>query len=220
MGKKPPDWAQKKCEQRPLKALKLSPAAILERQAKILQKKQLMIEVKKKRAEIFTEPGEARLADSRNMASKNDLKVVTDFGGMEGGLIGLKRVAKKYKLTLKHLSSSDEKPYARRWIKCLSPECEVLEDATKRDLKQTPDHDVYSACWQCQPYCQGGKGEGVKDKKGRGAPNIVATLRLIKAKKTKMFVSENSPNLVAPKHIDVTLKVVRTLREQNYRVFC
>ena len=109
MGKKPPDSAKKK----PLKALKLSPAAILERQAKILQKKQLMIEVKKKRAEIFTEPGEARLADSRNMASKNDLKVVTDFGGMEGGLIGLKRVANKYKLTLTNLSSSDEKPYAR-----------------------------------------------------------------------------------------------------------
>ena len=96
----------------------------------------------------------------------------------------------------------------------------MLEDATKRDLKQTPDHDVYSACWQCQPYCQGGKGEGVKDKKGRGAPNIVATLRLIKANKPKMFVSENSPNLVAPKRIDVTLKGVRTLREQNYRVFC
>ena len=171
--------------------------------------------------DIFKEPAAAQQLGHRAAVDSNKvLRVCSDFGGMEGSILSLKRLQSKGQIKrIDHLTSSDTCPGCRKWIEKLSPKCKVSDNAITRPLKDVPEHDIYTACWPCQPYARGAKGEGANDSKQRGAIAIMSSLKLIKKHKPIVVMSEQSAGILQPKHIGLLLRIVRAFREVGYLVF-
>ncbi len=113
----------------------------------------------------------------QNVAGKKRLRVATDSGGLEGHAVALKR---NCHVKFDHVNSSDNEPACHRFISTLSPNCKVAKDANDRSISNADDHDIYIACWPCQPYAKGGSNTGEGDP--RGVQCVTSSLRLIKKK--------------------------------------
>ena len=66
----------------------------------------------------------------------------------------------------------------------------VYDDVTKRDVKDMPQVDIYTAGFPCQPWSSEGKGEGRRDKQGRGLI-FDHVLKYINEKLPTSFLLEN-----------------------------
>lgn len=135
---------------------------------------------------------------------------------MDGPIVALKRLQRKGECRFRHLSASEDNVSCRNWLKELSPQCLVPEDALNEEVL-IPKHDCYVACWPCQPYANGGKNKGAEDH--RGAATITASLRRIKKSRPKLVLFENSKGILQAKHLPLLLKIVRALRSLDYLVF-
>ena len=171
------------------------------------EKKQLLLQ-------IMQEPKGKRL-DHSNEPPPELLKVCSDFGGLEGAILALKRI----KVNFVHLSSSDTKPACQSWIMALSPGCNVAGNAIGRSPSQVPPHHIYTACWPCQPYCHGGKCEGSEDSKGRGAVAVTSSLKVIRKHRPIVILGEQPIGILNVKHLKFFKGMIECLRGLGYYVF-
>jgi len=95
---------------------------------------------------------------------------------------------------------------------------EPVGDITKIANEQhvtVPDHDVLAGGFPCQPFSKSGYQRGMDEARGTLFWNIA---RIIEEKRPKIVLLENVRNIAGPRHKHEWDVIIRTLREQGYRV--
>ena len=102
--------------------------------------------------------------------------------------------------------------YRRNWG--VDPLGDITKLAGEGEVS-IPDHDVLCAGFPCQPFSKSGAQRGMEETRGTLYWNI---LRIIQDRRPTMVLLENVRNLAGPRHIHEWELIVRTLREEGYRV--
>ena len=178
-----------------------------------LKKQCALVKYKRRLTEILNE--DMSLSHAR-FQKPTIIQVGTDFGGIEGPIICLKRLEIKVGLKFKHVYSNEANKKLRNWTRALSPDCAIDFDACNR-VERIPHLDAFVFCPPCQPCASGGKHRGTIDP--RGGPCVIASLKLVQERRPALVIFENSPTLLSMKYINVTLGIVRALRANGYKVF-
>ena len=95
---------------------------------------------------------------------------------------------------------------------------EPLGDITEfanEDFVKVPDHEVLVGGFPCQPFSKSGYQKGMDEARGTLFWNIA---RIIEEKKPKIVLLENVRNISGPRHKHEWDVIIRTLRENGYRV--
>ncbi|MCL1859901.1 MAG: DNA (cytosine-5-)-methyltransferase, partial [Oscillospiraceae bacterium] len=88
-------------------------------------------------------------------------------------------------------------------------------DITKIDAATIPDHDILFAGFPCQPFSIIGDMKGFEDTRGTLFFDIV---RILKVKKTKMFMLENVKQLSTHNKGNTLKTIIKTLEALGYKV--
>ncbi len=83
------------------------------------------------------------------------------------------------------------------------------------ELVDVPDHDVLVGGFPCQPFSKSGLQRGMDEARGTLFWNIA---KIIEVKKPKIVLLENVRNISGPRHAHEWEVIIRTLRENGYRV--
>lgn len=95
----------------------------------------------------------------------------------------------------------------------LRPDGDIVEATTGR--MDVPDHDVLAAGFPCQPFSKSGRQRGMDEARGTLFWNI---LRVLEERRPKIVLLENVRNIAGPRHAHEWDVIIRSLREQGYRV--
>ena len=90
-------------------------------------------------------------------------------------------------------------------------------DITKISTDEIPDFDILCAGFPCQPFSYAGKLEGFEDKT-RGTL-FFDILRIIKAKRPKMFLLENVKGLKSHQKGKTMNIIINSLEDAGYTVY-
>lgn len=101
--------------------------------------------------------------------------------------------------------------YENNWG--MKPQGDIIA-LTEHDVL-VPDHDVLCAGFPCQPFSKSGKQLGMDETRGTLFWNI---LRILEAKRPKMFILENVKNLIGPRHRHEYEVIIASLRSLGYLV--
>jgi DNA (cytosine-5)-methyltransferase 1 len=102
--------------------------------------------------------------------------------------------------------------YERNWG--LDPYRDLTKDAND-NVMHVPPHDVLTAGFPCQPFSKSGAQRGMDETRGTLYWNI---LKIINAHHPKIVLLENVRNLAGPRHNHEWNVIIKTLREEGYRV--
>ncbi len=96
----------------------------------------------------------------------------------------------------------------------ITPKGDITELANENGVN-VPDHDVLVGGFPCQPFSKSGLQKGMDEARGTLFWNIA---RIIEVKKPKIVLLENVRNLTGPRHKHEWEVIIRTLRENGYKV--
>ena len=143
-----------------------------------------------------------------------DVRLGTDFGGMDTPVIALKTLG----YTVQHVFNSEKNCSCIKLSKEItSPDCEVrYKNITDRQADTVPKCDLYVAGIPCVPWCAGGNQEGLDDKDG---PLWMDAITYIKTKLPKAAVLECAPTLLQHKKFEESRRqFVRMIENEGYEV--
>lgn len=83
------------------------------------------------------------------------------------------------------------------------------------EVVEVPDHDVLVGGFPCQPFSKSGLQRGMDEARGTLFWNIA---KIIEVKRPKIVLLENVRNLTGPRHKHEWDVIIRTLRENGYKV--
>ena len=143
-----------------------------------------------------------------------DVRLGTDFGGMDTPLIALETLGYK----VQHVFNSEKNCSCIKLSKTItSPDCEVrYKDITERVVNDVPKCDLYVAGIPCIPWCAGGNEEGLDHKDG---PLWMEAITYIKTKLPKGVVLECAPTLLQHRKFEESRRqFVRMIEDEGYEV--
>ena len=126
------------------------------------------------------------LAGCGGAPRRSRFSIGTDFSGMETPILTLRR----FPLKFHHKWSCEKEPSCVRLIRQLRPD-RIFLDIARRKLDDTEYVDLLVTGFPCQPFSQGGKGEGIRDPRGI---LWAFSLEFILQKRPKAVMAENVAN--------------------------
>lgn len=91
---------------------------------------------------------------------------------------------------------------------------DIARDAND-EVMRVAGHEILTAGFPCQPFSKSGAQQGMEETRGTLFWNIA---KIIEARKPKILLLENVRNLIGPRHMHEWRVIIKTLREQGYRV--
>ena len=91
----------------------------------------------------------------------------------------------------------------------------IYGDIREISADEIPDHDILLAGFPCQSFSVAGLKKGFNDERGQAFFEIE---RILKAKKPKVFLLENVPNLKGINNGEIFQLMLRRLEEIGYKV--
>lgn len=110
------------------------------------------------------------------------------------------------------IDESAVKIYKTNWG--IEPKGDITQIANE-NFVGVPDHEVLVGGFPCQPFSKSGLQKGMDEARGTLFWNIA---RIIEEKKPKIVLLENVRNLTGPRHKHEWEVIIRTLRENGYKV--
>ena len=140
------------------------------------------------------------------------IKVGSDCSGLESVLTALDQLGLGQRVRAEFVCNND--PLCRKVLRSVHEPRVVYDDITERDVKDMPQVDLYTAGSPCQPWSSEGKGEGRRDKQGRGLI-FDHVLKYINEKLPKCFLLENVVALTQATHKQAFEKMLASLRRSE-----
>ncbi len=140
------------------------------------------------------------------------IKVGSDCSGIDSALTAFDQLGMGQRVQAEFVCEKD--PVCRKVLLSVHQPRVVYDDVTKRDVKDMPQVDLYTAGFPCQPWSSEGKGEGRRDKQGRGLI-FDHVLKYINKKLPKCFLLENVEALSRATHKKAFEKMLASLRRSE-----
>ena len=142
------------------------------------------------------------------------IKVFEAFSGYGSQALSLRNIGVDYEV----VAISEIDKYAIKAYEAIHGEVNNLGDISKIDIKDVPDHDLFTYSFPCQDISVAGKQQGLVRGKTRSGL-LYECERIIEHCKPKYLLLENVKNLVGKKHIEdfnEWLKYLESLGYTNY----
>jgi DNA (cytosine-5)-methyltransferase 1 len=144
-------------------------------------------------------------------ATRAKFKFVDLFAGIGGFHAALSAMGGKCVYAVE-IDPDAARIYEQNWG--INPLGDVTVDANDDEVR-VPEHDVLVAGFPCQPFSKSGYQRGMDETRGTLYWNI---LRIIEERRPAIVLLENVRNLAGPRHAHEWDVIVRTLREEGYRI--
>lgn len=146
-----------------------------------------------------------------DQAEKPAFKYVDLFAGI-GGFAAALEAFGGHGVYSCEIDAAAARVYERNWgHRALGDVTKVAND----DEVTVPEHDILAAGFPCQPFSKSGAQRGMEETRGTLYWNI---LKIIEKHHPKIVLLENVRNLAGPRHKHEWDVIIKTLREQGYRV--
>jgi DNA (cytosine-5)-methyltransferase 1 len=149
------------------------------------------------------------------------IRVVSLFSGCGGGDLGLQGgfefLGKKYKkLPYKFVWANDSYDLAVNTYRQNFKHPISNEDIKLIDINQIPDHDLLIGGFPCQTFSMVGQRKGFGDARGKLYLEMV---RILEAKKPKIFIGENVKGLISVQKGKVFNKMLEDFETAGYKLY-
>lgn len=150
-----------------------------------------------------------------------NIRVVSLFSGCGGGDLGLAGgfnfLGKKYKkLPIKFVWSNDNDAAALETYKSNFKHIVVCSDIKAINSNLIPDHDLLIGGFPCQTFSMVGERKGFNDPRGLLYQEMI---RVLKAKRPKVFIGENVKGLVSVSKGGVFRTILKDFEKAGYKVY-
>ena len=140
------------------------------------------------------------------------LRVLENFAG-----IGTQRMAlENLGITHEVVGITEIDKFAIKSYEAIHGEVNNLGDISKVDVKDVPNHDLFTYSFPCQDISIAGKGKGFEKGSETRSGLLWECEKVIRAKKPKYLLMENVKNLVSKKFKQGFEEWLRTLEEMGY----
>ena len=140
------------------------------------------------------------------------LRVLENFAG-----IGTQRMAlENLGITHEVVGITEIDKYAIKSYEAIHGEVSNLGDISKVDVKDVPDHDLFTYSFPCQDISIAGKGKGFEKGSNTRSGLLWECEKVIRVKRPKYLLMENVKNLVGKKFKPGFEEWLRALEEMGY----
>ena len=140
------------------------------------------------------------------------LKVFEAFAGYGSQRMALRNLGIEHEV----VAISEFDKYADASYQAIHGETWNMDDITKIDVDDVPDHDLFTYSFPCQDISVAGKGKGFSKDSGTRSGLLWESERIIKAKKPKYLLMENVKNLKSEKFMPGFVEWILALEELGY----
>lgn len=140
------------------------------------------------------------------------LKVFEAFAGYGSQRMALRNLDIEHEV----VAISEFDKYADASYQAIHGETWNMDDITKIDVDDVPDHDLFTYSFPCQDISVAGKGKGFSKDSGTRSGLLWESERIIKAKKPKYLLMENVKNLISEKFMPGFVEWILALEELGY----
>lgn len=149
------------------------------------------------------------------MQLKESLKVFEAFSGIGTQHMALKRIGIEFDIVaISEIDTDAIKSYI-----AIHGEVNNLGDISQINLKDVPDHDLFTYSFPCQDISKDGILKGLSKDSGTRSSLLWDAIKIIEHKKPKYLLAENVKNLISKRFIDDFNEYISYLDKIGYNTY-